>query len=284
MAIHKFYKYKIYPKISNLRGATRLKTILEKLAWRNLEDYEGQPVSVLEKDWDNLIVIDACRYDIFDETFPELNSGKRLTVGSSSAEFIEKTFTDNYYNDIVYITANPHFHQSEFEKLTGKKAEDMFHTVFHTYKNDFDMEKGTVLPENVVRDVSTAEKLFPEKRKIVHFMQPHHPFVGDINLQTSTGFDQYLDAETGSISSLGGPWALAELGGISGKKVVDAYVSNLEFVMDYVFELADLLEGETFVTADHGNLIGEKGLFGHPYGSDAKGLREVPWFKLDKNS
>jgi glucan phosphoethanolaminetransferase (alkaline phosphatase superfamily) len=35
------------------------------------------------------------------------------------------------------------------------------------------------------------------------------------------------------------------------------------------------------ITADHGELLGENGLYGHPADSDAEKLRKVPWYSLE---
>lgn len=56
-----------------------------------------------------------------------------------------------------------------------------------------------------------------------------------------------------------------------------AYEKNLEQVLEHVEELSNILEGKTVVTADHGDLLGENGLYGHPGNSNLKVLRKVPW-------
>jgi len=41
------------------------------------------------------------------------------------------------------------------------------------------------------------------------------------------------------------------------------------------------LEGEIIVTADHGELLGENGEWGHPIGSEKPALRGVPWLEVN---
>ncbi|MFB6199967.1 MAG: hypothetical protein ABEJ83_03745, partial [Candidatus Nanohaloarchaea archaeon] len=160
------YKTEIYPKIRNFRGSTALCKFLERLGTSGLErvsECEG----IDNFDWDNLIILDACRKDIYEEVFG--SSGSRLSVGSNTQEFIQNSFSEGDWSDTVYITGNPFFKQSFFREETGRDVSSVFHEVFHTYETDWDKEYGTVLPEAVVKDALTAEKLFPDKRKIIHF-------------------------------------------------------------------------------------------------------------------
>ncbi|WP_414837104.1 hypothetical protein [Candidatus Nanohalococcus occultus] len=234
---------------------------------RGLPSPENEPSSIMSYDWDNLVILDGCRYDLFVDTIGEAE--KRTSLGSCSSEFVERTFTEGSYEDIVYISANPHLHSSKFKNLTGRDPEDVFHSVFHTYQTDWNYEEKTVLPSTVCRDVKTAEKLFPNKRKIIHFMQPHHPFVTcDLNEE---GMTPDLEARGNSA------WEKAERGEIPRSEMWQGYKENLEYVWGYVKEISKNLDGQTCVTADHGNFIGENGLYHHPAECRTKPVREVPW-------
>ncbi|MFB6143976.1 MAG: hypothetical protein ABEJ98_01570 [Candidatus Nanohaloarchaea archaeon] len=272
---HSLYIDKIYPRIKEYRGATRLATFLRRVSEIGVEKVQqNETTSVFSEDWQNLIIIDACRHDLYEEVFGK--TPYRYTLGSSSAEYVSRSFSEGDFSDIVYITANPHFHESHFKDLTGgREPEEVFHSVFHTYQTDWDEEQGTVMPEPVVRDVKTAEKLFPNKRKIIHFMQPHHPFV-KYDIEEEQGFDQYVDD-----FSRDGVWGLVREGKIPEEEAWEGYKNNLKFVMGYVQDLSESLEGKTMLTADHGNFVGENGLYGHPTKSKAKVLRKVPFKVLE---
>lgn len=45
---------------------------------------------------------------------------------------------------------------------------------------------------------------------------------------------------------------------------------------------AEVVQGKTVLTSDHGNLVGENNLYGHPAESKAKVLREVSWKVVSK--
>lgn len=274
--IYSFYKYNIHRKLNHIRGSTRILIILRGILLRNSKRIDKEPKSIFQKDdWQNLIILDACRHDIYEEVNGSTKS--RITLGSSTPEFISRTFSEGNYGDIVYITANPHFYNDVFKDLTGRNT-DIFHSVFNTYENKWDEEKGVVLPESVVEDALTAEKLFPEKRKIIHFMQPHDPYLTS-DIQQSPNRRDKENIENQPILT---EMERAETREIKSQKVWRDYQENLELVMEHVETLKKELSGKTIVTADHGDLINENGVYGHPSGSELEKLRKVPWDVITK--
>lgn len=239
-------------------------------------DSDGE--HIYNREWDNLIILDACRRDVFGEVVSS-DVKKRVSLGSSTPDYIKRSFSEGDYGDTVYISANPHFHRSKFVELTGRRPEEVFHEVFHTYRTDWSEDKKTILPESVVRDALTTEKLFPDKRKIIHFMQPHYPFLEcEIDSSGIRMIDGSRDGQT-TIESVkqNNVWDLCQQGAVEPKAAIRGYKTNLDNVTDYVNTLAGKLSGRTVVTSDHGNLIGENGFYGHPSGRREQGLRYVPW-------
>lgn len=268
--IYKKYKYGLFPRINHIRGSTRFKEVLRKFAQMGIEGInENNIAPIYEKEWDNLIILDAARHDTYQETINS-ESDSRITVESHSRGFIRETFSQGDWSDTVVITANPFYNEDEFERLTGEQPSEKFETIFQVWATDWNEEHGTVIPEKMVEKVRTAEKLFPEKRKIIHFMQPHYPFINaDIN---DTSFeDAILEEHYEDI------WEKAEKGKADPEEVKKAYLDNHRIMREHIESIQDILNGRTVVTADHGNLLGEKTFWGHPGGSDLKPLRKVPW-------
>jgi len=266
--IYKFYIRNLFSKFSHIRGTTRLRNILRKPVMNDLESFEGEPQSIFERgDWDNLIILDACRYDKLDEIRQDVDY--RISLGSTSSEYVERTFTEEKYDDIVYVSANGFLTDRMMEKHLGRTG--IFHEKFDTIETDWDDEKGTVLPESVVRDSLTAENLFLDKKKIIHFIQPHYPY---LTRDFGERSDTHLPDETDDALKM------AERGEISQQEIIEAYEENLEIVLEHAEELAEKVSGKTVITADHGELLGENGLYGHPEKSRAKKLRKVPWYEL----
>lgn len=268
--IYNKYKYGIFPKLKDVRGSTRLLGALREFSELGVRKVEEEPEPLYAKEWDNVIILDACRFDLYQEVVGE--SEYRITVGSSSQEFIKNTFSQSKMKDTVCVTANPHYNPADFREYSGKDLEEVFHSVFDTYRTDWNNEQGTVMPQKILRDVKTADKLFPDKNKLVHMMQPHHPFINS-ELPDSTA---HPSAHKGQKV-----WARAAKGEISKKDIWPEYRKNLEYVLSTVKEMAEFLEGDTFVTADHGNFVGENNLYGHPSNSEAQVLRKVPWDKFN---
>lgn len=269
--ISRYYRHKIFPKLNHIRGTTRFKRILDSLAYRTIPKYEGTPNSICDKEeWKNLFIIDACRYDLYKEAFPNENIEKRITLGSSSPDYFRETYTTGDYKDVVYISGNPHIGKSKFKELTGRLPKNVFHDVFHTYKTDWIEKEGRPSTDAIIRDFKTARKLYPNKKIIVHFMKPHHPF-DDFNF---SGFNQKLDG-----SYKNSVWSHAERGNIEWDEVWKAYKCNLYDIMKKVRPLAKASEGLTIITSDHGNFCGENGMGHHPSKRNEKPLREVPWIK-----
>lgn len=269
--LYKSYCERIYPKATNIRGFTRIKLILREFALRNVGKVESDDEeTIFESEWDNLIIIDACRQDFFEEITGL--GGSRISKGSATPEYIEKTFSEGSYDDYVYVAANPMFSDWKFKQLTGREPKKVFHTVFKTFNTSWDEEENTVLPEDTVEDALTASKLFPDKNLIIHFLPPHYPFIGkSLKGELSPSLGKGQDTNI---------WSLAEKGKVEQEAVKEGYKDNIELVYSYVQDLAQDLEGKTVLTSDHGNFVDENGVYGHPRERDEKPLRQVPFIEL----
>ena len=273
------YKYSLYPKIAHLRGTTRLLKAIEKMVFYKMQEDLPAEEGLEDMEWQNLVILDGCRYDVYTEVFGE--TGSRISRGSMSQEFIERNFSNNTFEDTIVITANPFYNEEWFQDLTGKELDEVFFEVFHTYQTDWNGEQNTVLPEDLISNVETAQKLFPEKRKLIHFMQPHYPFIGYNFGDKGFNFARRGDQGKNIEHSV---WGKVMAGEVNHDEAYEGYKSNLELLDDKLSELSEILSGPTIVTADHGNLLGEGGLYGHPKGLRTEGLRKVPKDDLERFS
>jgi hypothetical protein len=228
-----------------------VRTILSRLmalCTKAFEVRRGRGVDVTAEDWDNLVILDACRYDAFaqeNESPGELR--EVVSAGRESHEFIEQNFLDKHLHDTVYVTANPH---------VTYIPEGTFHAVIGDPLTDqFDEELGTVPPRAVTQAALNAHDQFPNKRLIIHYMQPHMPPIGDIRLdftELQDGFD--LVGTDGEFNRF---FNLVDDGVIEPAVARKAYRQNLRLVLEEVDNL-EQLSGKTVVTADHGELLGER--------------------------
>lgn len=254
----------------------------------------GSGIDFLQRDWDYLVILDACRYDIFKEVSPidgELDYV--ISKGSHSLEFCTANFAGNRFYDTVYVTANGY---------GARVGEGVFHDLIFTDDNtdhDFDVLHSTyegIAPGTVYNTALKAIEKYPNKRIIVHFMQPHGPYLGDeaarirdriegegliVRSRQPEMIEQYSTSEDYVVSTLLGA---ARMGYVSESELKRVYIENLNIVLKHVKKLINSLNGKIIITSDHGNYLGEKGKFGHPKYEYSKELRQVPWLTIDSDS
>lgn len=234
-------------------------------------------VTIMDEDWDTLVVMDACRADLFEQVadFDRFDDYcRRTSVGSMTREWTHHNFCDGLYGDTVYVSANPY---------TSAVAGGSFHEIREVWREGFDDDERTVLPESVAKVAKNTHEDHPDKRLIIHFMQPHYPFVGHPELRFRSWDPDEIVADVSTDERPHDPWEALSMGLVDRDKVWDAYAENLELVLDSVSELVDTLDGRTVLTSDHGNMLGERvwpfpmRLYGHPEGIRHPALVEVPW-------
>jgi hypothetical protein len=217
---------------------------------------------VLEKDWDNLIILDACRYDIFKDInqIPgELDAVR--SVGSQTGEFVKKTFGGRELPDTVYVFAKPN----------PMRVDAQLHDVYNIWTEEWN-ESIRMVPNDVMVDraLEIAGE-YPHKRLIIHFVPPHLPFIGD--------FGQQLHEEYGhDITEM---WDKTRDGEIPVSDMWKAYRENLETTLPEVDRLQEKLTGKTVITSDHGQAFGERGVYSHPPKAYIDVLLRVPWLEID---
>jgi hypothetical protein len=240
----------------------------------------NEGIRVLEQRWDNLIILDACRYDSFERVYKEYNLPGRLEYRISRATNTEKFLLENFrsgrkQDDIIYITGNPYV-----TKLVG----DRFFRVVSVWKEAWDEKNKTVLPGSIYKATIKTLEDYPQKRLIIHFIQPHRPFLGLVKEDWAGKLPRHhlLYVYTGH-------WE-EHLSTTNRTTFARLYNRNLDLVIPYVEQLLDVLPGATVVTADHGEALGETihpllpiSVLGHPRGARIQALVKVPWLITQSN-
>jgi len=257
---------------------------------------KGNGTYVVDEQWDNLLILDACRYDVFKET--NTIEGKletRISRGSESTEFLLENFARHpnrtSFDDIVYVAANP---------LVSSLLRNKFHKIYPVWDYGWDDELNTVPPGVVANEALEVRRRHPDKRMIVHFMQPHFPAL-TVKLKGETGISGLrrtvkMDLDPISTSERQGPLdvlveVLLQRGDLDRDDVLFAYKENLRIVLSYVTRLVKDFSGRTVITADHGETFGERSgalypfrVFGHPRGVHVKQLVVVPWLVIESEN
>lgn len=243
----------------------------------------GKPEAdpVVQQDWDNLVILDACRYDLFEEVYDTCplpgTLDSRRSVESGTPGFLAENFGNKTFHDTVYISGNPY--------VETDLPEGTFHAVDSVWKDGWDDHLQTVPPETMAKRTLEAATEFPDKRLISHFLQPHAPFVGEVDLGKRDTFAIREKALAGAetTQSHKTPFEMLEGGQVTHEEVWEAYRSNLERAWPSVRQLLNELKGRTAVTSDHGNAMGERAwpfpirVYGHPLGILIPSLTKVPW-------
>jgi hypothetical protein len=267
--------------------------------------YRATPI--WESDADVVLVLDSCRYDLWEYTVGAHNSLVRSmdqfgdgmpiasnttsiwSVGSASPEWISNTFANEHrehWENAAYVTANP---------FSAKEGHEIRHL-------DPDVvplvDRGLGYLDEVWRDAWPMNDDLPtvdpatlteralwawnERRRldvdtiVVHYMQPHIPFRGQ---------SEWTDGWDLSGFGTGGghgkdDWLKLRDGEIGETEFWDAYRDNLRWVLEEVRRWYELTDANILVTSDHGNGKGEWGQWGHPPGSANPAIRKVPWCEL----
>ncbi|TKX62986.1 hypothetical protein EXE48_04300 [Halorubrum sp. ASP1] len=244
---------------------------------------DQEAIEILNESWDNILILDACRADLFEQTV-NISQFDRYEVRQSKAsgtrEWTQKNFSGDAAQEVVYVNASP---------VVSREIGTAVGRFIDVWKQEFDVELGTIPPNKVAEAAIKASEAFPQKRLIVHFMQPHYPFIGhqDLNFTSFQGTDQIEMDGSDRASDV---WDALSLGIVDQKKCWEGYKSNLESVLDVVMPLTERLDGTTVITSDHGNLLGERPfgspfkLYGHPNRVHHRNLRQVPWAEIDNIS
>jgi hypothetical protein len=254
----------IYPK----RTARELNRLVHTKGGRSEYNPDGEVF--LSKDWDNLIILDACRYDTFNQ-ISDLTGDLRYKYTKSSAtyQFIRLNFKNRNYNDIVYISANNWY----------LKLRKEINSEIHSFVDLQDCGKGvglsddglTVVSPQSVTDIAIEKaEQFPNKRIIVHYLQPHHPFIGPVGRENFPHQSESL-------------LNVVRQSDASDRLLYDAYKENLKITLPEVQRLLNHLYGKSIVTADHGEMLGDRHDFfpikdyGHHPGIHNDATTKVPW-------
>ncbi|EMA61293.1 hypothetical protein C470_07204 [Halorubrum distributum JCM 13561] len=157
-------------------------------------------------------------------------------------------------------------------------------------------------------------------RLVAHYLQPHLPFIGEegfshyvldhqeqefgrdyspeerrsfleanseISLEEALEYDVTWSDELKydlEISNSGGRGyqALLREDIVTDEDIWRGYTDNLEIALNEIRRLARHVDCPVVITSDHGEFLGEFGIYDHPQIVHPI-LREVPWFEVDKS-
>ena len=278
----------------------------------------------VESDWDYAIVLDACRYDVFSDVYDDYVEGtleKRQSLGSSTPEWATRTLTGEL--DVAYFSGNP-FINSLGIPLNELKwgascdyewtATDHLGSIVDVWQEGWDDSLGTVPPDSLTDSfVDHREAVERHDRTVLHYMQPHAPFLGHgdggklttirdgIKKQGAQESEPDEDSllspvvdrvrplvestlERSSLAMKAGLWLELDTASVlsngTRETVMQYHEENLRIAFERIVDLLDDLDGDIVITADHGEAFGEQGIWEHHIETHIPPLIEVPWLEL----
>jgi hypothetical protein len=235
--------------------------------------------NLLRKEKFLLIVLDDARYDVFKSIYSRYLQGTLIKA---------RVPPPNTYGWLPEAFSYPEFDRVRvFYASIGIESHDIRINAFTPRDRKIEVVSvrpnrakhlKTVLPSEVNEAVMNIGL---SGRDIVWYAQPHFPWVTDEELSLMLMRDvlihDYVPPDTvrRRLVALGVPKS----------RVVNAYYANLVLVLRYVKELINyaVSEGvnydEIAVTSDHGEMLGELGLYLHQE-YDLPQLTTVPWLKV----
>ncbi|MFB6077252.1 MAG: hypothetical protein ABEK12_03935, partial [Candidatus Nanohaloarchaea archaeon] len=228
--------------------------------------------NVYDRDWDVLVVLDACRADALAAAAADRDWIEKVeaitSVGGHSREWMDRTVAgapDQELERTAYITGNPF--------SAEMTVADAFGMVDEVWRYGWDDDLGIIPARPLTDRAITVGREDGYDRLIVHYMQPHFPAVthdgsGGLALEEWGDRDVFI-------------WDEIRSGKRTVEEARDLYRDNLDYVLDDIALLAENIDGDMVITADHGNAFGEGGVYGHVPGVALPAVRRVPWGFVD---
>jgi len=127
--------------LSQLRTAVRNPRLAGlKLYRRYQRSVRSRGIDIPAADWDTLLLLDACRYDLFVK-YNTLSGdlSRVISKGSHTTEFLTENFQGREFPEVVYVSATPQIH------ATGVNTN--FHDTIAVWENRWDDDLRTVPPK-----------------------------------------------------------------------------------------------------------------------------------------
>lgn len=246
--------------------------------------------------WDVCLVLDACRWDLLDEVAPEYawlpdEIGSARSVGSMSPEWISATFNHWMARHAGYISGNPFTAKTDYDPVDGLPIREGAHVSYLDeawrdawVHDDEELGVSTIPPEALTERAIWAwrnRESLGIKRLVTHYMQPHTPWPA-----RSEWF-----GDSRNLSAFGEPereadnerdiWLRLRDGEVDLDAVWEAYADALRWALDSVETLIENCDATVAITSDHGNGLGEWGVWSHPPHMPHAAVRKVPWVLVD---
>lgn len=230
-----------------------------------------------------LLVFDAGRYDYLQPLLSDQYAGdvqRTFSAARDTFEWISKVWQGDY-DDVTYVSGMvpvsdeiPDFDAEDFKRLyDGINPGDSIGEIVKLWQTDWNDSVATVTPERVT---DSALDYIDRDKLVVHYNQPHSPFIGTPKLLGHRNNESATPA--GGRPNDEPIWYRVRADEVSDEYLHMAYWGNAARAISAVEPL--IRERETVVaTSDHGEALGEWGMYTHDRAPHPK-RRVVPWQEI----
>lgn len=227
---------------------------------------EKQKTLIKSVNWSTLIVLDACRFDVFQKEVRKTGLKKILKKVDSenkhTGDFFKHNWSENY-PDIILVGSHPRAWEEETQKYS-----DNFFKAIPVFKKDDWLNPNLALMKSV-----QVQLIHPGKKVLIHLVPPHLPYIG----KKGKEFLEELGVpQQGSVRVYK---KVQEYGRKHGwEKPRECYRESVRVVLDSIENHVSELKDKVVITSDHGELLGEDGIYNH--NMDREEIRMVPWCEV----
>ncbi len=215
-----------------------------------------------EREWNRMLVLDACRYDCFEEVntiegeLKKMNSHSRHT-----RDWYEQYWRDRNNDDTIYITNQP--------QLWVKEREVIAHSFYENYplwKRDDWLDFDSTLSR-----INELKNDNNNRRELIHVLPPHQPWRSPLGKRLRERLNLITDDNTGEDYNKIERWAR----GGNWDTLRSVYKREIKWALEKIQE--HNIEPDV-ITADHGERLGEENKYNH--NSSHRSVLEVPWLSI----
>lgn len=262
----------------------------DKSSYPSLGTLENQLDRIKRREWDCLVVLDGCRWDAMKMLVEKYGldyevEKMRTPTGGSTPGWLRRIWNKEVadWSDVTYVTGNPVCQSDkvvhtdsvndwdENYDFTAGHVGEVVNAAAGGDSMAWDYILGTTRPDELTEIAKDYEPPL-----VVHYMQPHEPFIGNISLDLHSSNHPILDDTEAS-----GTYNLARQGKVTHELLRAAYLDNLVAVWKYARKLEKVFDKVVY-TSDHGEALGPD-KWGHVGPDDPRG-QIVPWVETWNSS
>jgi hypothetical protein len=223
-----------------------------------------------DSEWDVLVILDACRYDTLAAVVDCAVVERAISPASATPGFLKQAKDTDLFNGTTYLSANP---QTDAHPPGAESVVDL-------YETEWDAELSTVPPPS-----PSTRRPNNDCKAAIGLSHTHCSPTIHTSVRLETRYDRFetVFILLNSTSSTGPIWN-HKYSSPMGRFRSTVPAVRIEHCTAYAWNRVKAFatwatsnEYTVAITADHGELFGERGFVEHPVKMNVAPLTTVPW-------